>query len=192
MPLPLVASFALQALPTLIGKLPELASIFKDRSKDSQDQYAEAAMKAVDIIKTATQTDSVEGAIKALDEPDRLMAARHAVRLSFPELMQAAQFDEDSRGKARDFTDRMTGTGPAWRQIGFGAILGILALVIVVGGGWTMRDVIFDISTTAETKGNVIGAFIAVITLVAGFFFGSSVSSRQKDDTIQQASRRDL
>ncbi len=57
----------------------------------------------------------------------------------------------------------------------------ILALVVVVGGGYVL-------ATTTEP--DVRTAVVSLMTLVLGFFFGSSTGSHAKDGTIEQLANR--
>ena len=84
----------------------------------------------------------------------------------------------------------MTSSGPAWRQIGFGALIGLLALVIVVGGGTMFYQFMSAPEVSAEQRAMILGALIASFTTVVGYFFGSSSGSRQKDVAIEQATRK--
>lgn len=53
----------------------------------------------------------------------------------------------------------------------------ILALVVVVGGG---------IMLTTTSQADVRTAVVGLMTLVLGFYFGTSSSSRNKDATIER------
>jgi hypothetical protein len=53
-----------------------------------------------------------------------------------------------------------------------------------------MAALMFDANTSAEQRGMLIGALVAFMSAVVGYFFGSSASSRQKDTTIAEQARR--
>jgi hypothetical protein len=85
--------------------------------------------------------------------------------------------------EARAFTERLIGL-PDWRGVGFSILMGVLALVIVGGGGLMLWSLLQDPATPPEQKGMVLGAIIATIGAPVAFFFGSSASSRAKDQAL--------
>lgn len=54
-------------------------------------------------------------------------------------------------------------------------IVPVLALIVVIGGGWTIAT-----SSVPDVR----LAAVAIVTLVLGFYFGSSSASKTKDATI--------
>lgn len=79
---------------------------------------------------------------------------------------------------ARDMNTRVNESANAsWLSKNIAALL---ALLVTVGGG-----IIFATASEADVRTGVIG----VITLVLGFYFGSSRSSQAKDTTIEMLTR---
>jgi hypothetical protein len=190
MPFPIVPIVA-ALLPQIVAALPDLARILsRTPSTDGQkpsvsERNVQVLEKVGEIVTRSTGEPTVEGAVRKLqvDSAAREAAAR-AVRMSFPELVQLAELNERSTGQARAFAERMTATGPLWRAAGFGVILAVLAIAVVAGGGWMLREVLQADQTDLQTKGMIIGALIAAVTQVLGYFFGSSASSRSKDQAL--------
>jgi hypothetical protein len=60
-------------------------------------------------------------------------------------------------------------------------VMHVLALVVVIGGGAVL---------TSTNEADVRTAIVSLMTMVLGFYFGSSASNRRKDDTIQLLSNR--
>lgn len=189
MPIPAVV---LALLPQLIAQLPSLAKIFQRPDGQSvSERNVQLAEKVGEIVTRATGQDTVEGAVRAITNDTTLrQAADEAIRYNFAELMEMSRFEEQSRGKAREFAERMTSTGPMWRAVGLGAILLLLAFGVVYGGGWVLREVLNSDSTDLQTRGMIIGAMIGFIAQVLGYFFGSSASSRGKDQALEEAAKR--
>jgi hypothetical protein len=117
-------------------------------------------------------------------------AAGEAIRFNFADLMELAKFEEQSRGKARDFAEHMTTSGPIWRAAGFGTVLLLLAFGVVYGGGWILREVLNADGTDLQTRGMIIGALIGFVSQVLSCFFSSSASSRGKDQALADAAQR--
>lgn len=188
MPIPAVV---LALLPQLIAQLPSLAKIFQRPDGQSvSERNVQLAEKVGEIVVRATGQDTVEGAVRAItNDAATREAADEAIRYNFAELMEMARFEEQSRGKAREFAERMT-SGPLWRALGFGAILLVLALGVVYGGGWILRETLNADTTDLQTRGMIIGALIGFVAQVLSYFFGSSASSRGKDQALEEAAKR--
>lgn len=191
---PIVAAL----LPQIIAAIPDLARIIsrpKDPETGRQPKVSERNVQILErvgeIMIGATGEETVEGAVRKLqtDQAAREAATRQ-VRLSFPELIELAEMGERSTGAARAFGERMTQTGPAWRNFGFAALLAILAIGTMAGGGWMLREVLTGPETDQQTKGLIIGFLIAALTQVLAYFFGSSASSRTKDQALVDAVER--
>jgi hypothetical protein len=63
-------------------------------------------------------------------------------------------------------------------------VVGALSLTIVVGGGAMMWSLLHDPSVSGEQRAMLIGAAIALINAPVAWWFGSSASSRRKDDAL--------
>ena len=74
--------------------------------------------------------------------------------------------------------DKMTREGPAWRGIGFGLVMGILALTVVIGGGLVMREVSMMEGADKAMVAQVLDYFKAAGFIVLGYVFGASVKQK--------------
>lgn len=191
MPFPIVPIVA-ALLPQIVAALPDLARIISrtptaagGEKPTVPERNVQVLEKVGEIITSATGEPTVEGAVRKLQtDPAAREAAAREVRMSFPELVQLVELGEKSTGEARKFAERMTSTGPLWRAAGFGIVLAALAIAVVIGGGWILREVLNADGTDLQTRGMIIGAMIAAVTQVLGYFFGSSASSRSKDQAL--------
>lgn len=192
MPLP---ALVLAMMPQLIASLPSLAKIMsRSEGETVPERNVKLAEKVGDLITQATGQDTVEGAVRAIQaDPGMAQRADTLIASNFAELMDLLKFEEESRGKARDFAARMleveTPTAKLWKAIGFGVLLSILALGTVGGGGWILYSVLADLNTPPEQKGMIVGAIVTAVTSVLSYFFGSSASSRSKDQAIIERAR---
>jgi hypothetical protein len=196
MPFPIVP-IVTALLPQIIAAIPELARIVTRQPAPTgekptvSERNLQVLEKVGEIVTRATGESTVEGAVRKLQEDAGAReAAQREVRLSFPELMQLAELNEKSTTEARAFAQRMTDSGPMWRALGFGVILAVLAFVVVVGGGWILHGVLQADGTDLQTRGMIIGALIGFVAQVLAYFFGSSASSRSKDQAMVSAIER--
>lgn len=192
MPLPAVV---LALLPQLLSSLPSLAKIVSRSEGESvTERNVKLAEKVGEIVTQATGQDTIEGAVKAIQQdPQVQQRADAAIAASFAEIMDLLKFEEASRGAARDFAERMTSVetpnARMWRALGFGCLLTVLALTVVGGGGWILYSVLISAETPAEQKGMIVGAIVSSVSLVLSYFFGSSASSRSKDQALIERQR---
>jgi hypothetical protein len=188
MPLPAIAA---ALLPVLIDRVPDLIRIFGDKDKPVAERNQEAVEKVFEIAKAATGAPNEQAAVEAIaTDPDAAGAFREQVRAAWFDLYDPEAFaaSEASRGVAREFAEQMTG-GPMWRGVGFGAILFVLAIITVVGGGLMLRELLLA-DASEQTRGMVAGALITWVGVVLSYFFGSSASSRTKDQALSDAAKR--
>ena len=71
--------------------------------------------------------------------------------------------------------ERMLGK-EGWQSIGFGALIGVLAILIIIGAGWMLWRLAELATTDQTTRGLIVGAAIAMLGQVVSYFFGSSSS----------------
>lgn len=137
---------------------------------------------AKEVVPGAANEQDAVSQIEASRELQGQFRAQAAANWS--ELQPFLEYDEKSRQAARQFALDATSSGPIWRQIGFGLIIGILALGIVIGGGMVMAWILSQAGTDAATKLTILDYFKAIGYLVVGWAFGSSSNSRRKDEVI--------
>ena len=116
----------------------------------------------------------------APDMPPEELAKLRQYELEHEEELQRLQLEvnrltyEDTKS-AREMNTRINeASNTTWLSKNISAIL---ALVAVVGGGMTL---------TTTSQADVRTAVVGLMTLVLGFYFGTSSSSRNKDATIER------
>lgn len=116
----------------------------------------------------------------APDMPPEELTKLRQYELEHEEELQRLQLEvnrltyEDTKS-ARDMNTRINeSSNTTWLSKN---ISSILALVVVVGGGITL---------TMTSQADVQTAVVGLMTLVLGFYFGTSHSSRNKDATIER------
>jgi hypothetical protein len=173
-----IAPILAAVLPTFLEAAPKLIRIFGDGKQS--DRNARAAQIVADIAKEATGATNEQAAAEVISRDPKAAEA-------FQGLVQARWFELTEVGggvqEARAFTERLIGL-PDWRGVGFSILMGVLALTIVFGGGLMLWSLLQDPATPPEQKGMVLGAIIATIGAPVAFFFGSSASSRAKDQAL--------
>jgi hypothetical protein len=173
-----IAPILAAVLPTFLEAAPKLIRIFGDGKQS--DKNARAAQIVADIAKEATGERNEQAAAEAIaSEPKAAQAFQAAVHERWFELTEVGGGVQE----ARAFTERLIGL-PDWRGVGFSILMGVLALTIVFGGGLMLWSLLQDPATPPEQKGMVLGAIIATIGAPVAFFFGSSASSRAKDQAL--------
>jgi hypothetical protein len=179
-------------VPALVALGAELLKVIPWGAKRA-GRIEEAAPILVEIAKTVVPAAPNEQAAveRVTTDPEARanFVAQAAVR--WADLAPALEFETAQRREAREFGEKLMTTGPEWRQIGAGAIISLLSLMIIGGGGalfWTALD---SPQLDPGQKGLILGALLAAFTSAVGYWFGSSATSRAKDVTIQeQAARR--
>jgi hypothetical protein len=188
------------AIPALVtaaasALLPLVIDLFKARGTKTSERNA-GVVEAVGPTLIAIAKEVVGGGGNEQQVAEAILASkdlqnqfRAQVALQWKDVEPFLTFEEESRSKARDFAETMTSDG-SWRAMGYGAILLLLVLGIIYGGGFILSQVLFHSDTDSQTKGMIVGAIIAFITQVLSYFVGSSASSKQKDATIAEQARR--
>ena len=184
---PAVIALAPALLNVLASFAPELAKIFGDKSKPVAERNVEAGLRAIEIARQVAAQASAAPDIGPAAAVERI-AADPAMQAQFRAAVQERWYElTDGAGGgvegARKFAVETMG-GNDWRAIGYGATIALLALIIVVGGGALIWHLLLDPGTNAEQRGMLIGAVVAIMGAVISFFFGSSVSSRNKDNAL--------
>jgi lysozyme len=173
-----IAPILAAVLPTFLEAAPKLIRIFGDGKQS--DKNARAAQIVADIAKEATGATNEQAAAEVISrDPKAAEAFQVAVQERWFELTEVGGGVQE----ARAFTERLIGL-PDWRGVGFSILMGVLALTIVFGGGLMLWSLLQDPATPPEQKGMVLGAIIATIGAPVAFFFGSSASSRAKDQAL--------
>jgi lysozyme len=166
-------------LPTFLEAAPKLIRIFGDGKQS--DKNARAAQIVADIAKEATGERNEQAAAEAIaSEPKAAQAFQAAVHERWFELTEVG----GGIPEARKFMDKMTGEGPMWRQLGYGIMVAVLALLIVGGGGYVLAAIALTPTEDPQLRAGIVEYAKNIGLIVAGFVFGSSVTSRQKDQAL--------
>lgn len=169
-------------LPSIVELIPELGKLFGSGSAVA-DRNLRAAEKVAEVVVQATGAPNLQHAVETMQaDPAARVAATRAVQAVWFELVESGGGGIEG---ARGFALKAIG-GDDWRSIGYGLVLGLLALLIIAGGGALIWTLLRDPATTPEQRGMLIGAVVALMGSVVAFFFGSSVSSRAKDTALVQ------
>jgi muramidase (phage lysozyme)/ElaB/YqjD/DUF883 family membrane-anchored ribosome-binding protein len=190
MPIPAIILGLIQAAASV---LPVIAQIKGDKTQSSATQNVNIASKVLDVVATTVGAVNQQQAVEIVQQdPAARQKADEALRAQFFDLMKFAQEQETAaweRGEkstadARSFAEKMLGK-EGWQSIGFGALIGVLAILIIVGAGWMLWRLAELATTDQTTRGLIVGAAIAMLGQVVSYFFGSSSSSRQSGEALR-------
>ena len=132
------------------------------------------------LVKGKEWVEEKTGVKLAPDMPPEELAKLRQFELEHEEELQRLQLEEnrltyEDTKSAKDMDTRINESANAtWLSKNIPAIL---ALVVVVGGG---------IALTTTNQADVRTAVVGLMTLVLGFYFGTSSSSRNKSTTIER------
>lgn len=194
MPIPAIVLGLIQAAASV---LPVIAQIKSDKTQTSATQNLTVASKVLDVVATTVGAVNQQQAVEIVQQdPVAREKADAAIRAQFFDLMKFAQEQdaiawertEKSVGDARSFAEKMLGQ-EGWQSIGFGALIGVLAILIIVGAGWMLWRLAELATTDQTTRGLIVGAAIAMLGQVVSYFFGSSSSSRQSGEALRNIAR---
>lgn len=190
MPFPAIILGLIQAAASV---LPVIAQIRGDKEQSSATKNVAIASKVLDVAVTTLGATNHQAAVEAVQvDPVAREKVDAALRAQFFDLMKYAQEQETaawersekSVGDARSFAEKMLGQ-EGWQAIGFGALIGVLAILIIVGAGWMLWRLAELATTDQTTRGLIVGAAIAMLGQVVSYFFGSSSSSRQSGEALR-------
>jgi hypothetical protein len=176
-----MAPFIAAALPSILAAVPDLLKIFKDRGKESTEQYAQAAEKVVQIAIQATNATNVQDAVeKIAGDPGAAEAVREAVKTRWYELVSSS---EESIASARTFAVQYSQDRTVLGKLTFIEMLSLVFVAVSsMGGGWVLIG-----EFPPEMKGAVITLMlIAGFTGVKEFWFGSSRGSDRKTEMLNE------
>jgi ElaB/YqjD/DUF883 family membrane-anchored ribosome-binding protein len=190
MPIPAIILGLLQAAASV---LPVIAQIKGDKTQSSAMQNVNVASKVLDVVATTVGAVNQQQAVEIVQQdPAARQKADEALRAQFFDLMKFAQEQEaaawdrteKSVGDARSFAEKMLGK-EGWQSIGFGALIGVLSILILVGGGAFLWKISETVTTDPTTRGMIVGSAITILGQVVSYFFGSSSSSRQSGEALR-------
>lgn len=176
--IPLAASILVNALPSLIGALPEIANIFK--KPDVAERNVEAVAKVGTILMQSTGATNMQEAVERVQaDPQTASEANDALRMNRADILdlveRMAKLDEDSVAAARTFSAQDKPIVGRWLFVHV-----ISLLFVLLGGGAAIY--ILATSKDATERAMALQALLLVgFASVAGFWLGSSRSSQVKD-----------
>lgn len=174
-----VAPLIAAAISTIIQAAPTLIRAFGNGEQAQKN--AKIADVIADIATKATgTTDVVAAAQRVVADPSAAQAIEAAAQERFYELTEVGGGIQAARG----FVVALLGSGPEWQRVASAVFVGVLSLAIVGGGGAMMWSLLHDPSVSGEQRAMLIGAAIALINAPVAWWFGSSASSRRKDDAL--------
>jgi muramidase (phage lysozyme) len=183
LPVPLIIALG----ESLLRFLPAFGSGSKVSNRNiemTQELGKTLIEKAKEVVPEAPNE---QGAVQAiLDDPllQKRFTAECAVK--WDDIAPFVEAEEKSRKEARNFMLEMTSDGPMWRAVGYGVLVGVTAMIIIVGGGWMLWEATIS-SWASDAMRQENQAFLRnVILIVVGFIFGSSYSSHRKDSAKQR------
>lgn len=148
------------------------------------DKAADVAGKVVDIAKSVTGKDTGEDALAAISaDPAKVLDFRQAV-LSQQADLEKAYLADVADARVRDIEVRKLTSGTNWRA-DFAVIAVVIGLIACL---WVLMQ--YKSQLPGEVTGilsTIAGIFGACLKDYFAFEFGSSRSSRQKDELISQA-----
>jgi hypothetical protein len=171
--IPLIA-LALQFAPYLI---PEAVRAL------GGDKAAEAAKTVIEVAQQVTGTDAPDKALDALKaSPDAVLAYKKAQldnKLEFERLdVKREEIAVDDRKSARDRQVQLKDATPAWLAFFVTAgFFGVLAYLLVAGKPAVGGDALLV----------MLGSLGTAWTAIISYYYGSSSSSKAKDETISRA-----
>ena len=176
------------ALPAILvaaasSLLPLVIDLFRAKGTKTTERNADiveaVAPTLIEIARKLVPGANEQSATEAILSNKSLQEQfRAQVALQWKDIEPFMTFEEESRGKARQWMTEMTSSGPTWKQVGAGVLLAVLSLLVLAGGGWMLREVLLHDETDQQTKGLIIGFLISAATMVLSYFFGSSASSK--------------
>lgn len=178
---PLLLPAILQILQTTIPMLGQLWG--NDPKKAAGTAVASAV---VDTVVKATNAANAQDALEKIQADESAKAtAEQAIKDEYFALQTMAQQDKEqwerderSLGEARRFGLSML-TSDGWQAIGFGALMAMIAIVVLVGGG-IMLWFVLKSEFAAEIKAGIVGSILTLLSQIVSYFFGSSSDSRAK------------
>lgn len=175
----LAPSFVGALIQQLMGVAPELAKIFTDKTTPVNERNVAAGMKVLEAAQRATGTTSPAQAV------EQIVTDVTKVEPFRKEVAPLIELIEVGGGipAAREATRVILGMG-GWQAIGYGALVAIIAVGVVIGGGAFMGWVLMKTDVKPEVVAQVLDYFKAAGFIVLGYLFGTSRSSQRKDDVI--------
>lgn len=183
-PMPTLAgSILLSALPSLLGKLPEIANIFKN--PNVSERNVEAVSKVGEILMSSTGAANMQEAVEMVQaDPQTAKEANQALRVNRAELMdlveRMAVIDDKRVESAREYNagePLILNT----RRLKL-KFVHVVSLIFILLGGAAAGYVLLTSTDPSERVMALQTLLIVGFAGVAQFWIGSSRSSQLKDE----------
>lgn len=180
MPIPALVT---ALLPSVVAAIPRLAQIFKPGSEVAERNVA-AAGAVLDIVTKATGAVNAQAAVEAIQkDPVQLAAATKAVESNWFALAPADGGGIEGARKAAEAY--ALPDGPRfWMNPAFWITLALLAMPYLM-----LIDVFFINPTnySGDLRTQIVTAVLLVISIVGGYWLGTSFSSSRKTELSSRA-----
>ena len=163
-------------LPSILQMLPQLIPVLSaGHNSDEAKMWQGAGMVVADTLQKSTNTDNIVQAVAAMQkDPEVLAAASVAVNEMLPQLMDVGGGVSDARKFAADHENGRYGR--VLEVVTYSGLFFLfLANVAAFAFSWRSED----FTAMADIK----QADIGVALIVFGYWLGTSISSKRKDET---------
>ena len=175
MPIP---AFLLAALPAIIEAIPKLGRVFGSGSVVAERNLKAAELVASTVVSAVGASNEQEAVAKLQTDPAAVQVATRAVDAIWFELTEAAGGGIAGARKAADAYAQPDGPR-FWLNPAFWVSMVLLALPIML-----LVDVFYvhPESYAGELRTQIVTGVLMVISIVGGFWLGTSFSSQRKTD----------
>lgn len=180
MPIPALVT---ALLPSVVAAIPRLAAIFKNGSEVAERNVA-AASAVLDIVTQATGSVNAQAAVEAIQkDPAQLAAATKAVESNWFTLAPADGGGVEGARKAAEAYAMPEGQR-FWLNPAFWITLVLIGMTYMM-----LIDVFFvhPENYSGDLRTQIVTAVLLVISIVGGYWLGTSFSSARKTDLSNRA-----
>jgi muramidase (phage lysozyme) len=173
-----VAPFILAALPSLIGAVPELVKIFGS-DDPSKIRNQKAVETVVGIAKDAIGAKNEQELVEAISDPVAASRVKEAVMDNWYELSEVGGGIKEAREYGLKIQgDRSAAHNP---QVWFTVLLLFFPAALAVDMFWA-HPTAYD----GNLRTQIVTAFLLILTVICGFWYGSSRGSAKKDEELSK------
>jgi len=177
MPIP---AFLLAALPAIIEAIPKLGRVFGSGSQVAERNLKAAELVASTVVSAVGASNEQEAVQRLQTDPAAVQVASRAVDGIWFELTEAAGGGIEGARKASEAYAHQDGPR-FWLNPAFWVSMLLLVMPIML-----LVDVFYvhPGSYTGELRTQIVTGVLMVISIVGGFWLGTSFSSQRKTDLI--------
>ena len=181
MPIPALVT---ALLPSVVAAIPRLAAIFKGGGSEVAERNVAAASAVLDIVTQATGSVNAQAAVEAIQkDPAQLAAATKAVESNWFQLAPADGGGVEGARKAAEAYAMPEGPR-FWLNPAFWITLVMLLMPFML-----LVDVFFvhPENYSGDLRTQIVTAVLLVISIVGGYWLGTSFSSARKTELSNRA-----